>query len=60
MYFWEVPKKQEIETQMTAVISRVEPSLDPTSHQVRVWAEIVNSPKDLVPGASVTMVHFPK
>lgn len=58
VYIWEVPTKQETGRQLTAVITRVEPTLDPSSHQVRVWAEVDNPPKDLVPGANVTMVQF--
>ena len=60
VYFWDVPKKEEIDNQITAVITRVEPTLDPSSHQVRVWAEVQNPPKDLIPGANVSMVYLPK
>lgn len=58
VYIWEIPARQETARQLTAVVTRVEPTLDPSSHQVRVWAEVENPPKDLVPGANVTMVQF--
>ncbi len=60
VYVWAVPPREETARQLTAVITRVEPALDPSSHQVRVWAELDNPPPDLVPGVNVTMVQFPK
>ncbi len=60
VYIWAVPPKEETARQLTAVVTLVEPILDPSSHQVRIWAEVDNPPKDLVPGANVTMVQFPK
>ncbi len=57
VYVWKMPDKAEIERQLKATITRVESTLDSSSHQVRVWAELDN-PGDLMPGANVTMVRF--
>src|SRR5262249_31741683 len=60
VYIWELPPKEQTTRRLTAVLTLVEPILDPSSHQVRVWAEVENPPEDLTPGSSVTMVQFPQ
>jgi WD40 repeat protein len=55
---WTMPDKQEIEQLRTAKIVFIDPAIDSTSHQTRIWAELDNS-DGLKPGVTVTIVAYP-
>lgn len=55
---WDTPKEDEIK-QLTGELTYIEPALEANGHQIKVWAEIVN-PGNLYPGATVTLVVYPK
>lgn len=57
---WPVPTKEEIERQLTAPVVLIERSVESTSHQVRIWAEIQNPDARLIPGSTVTMAVYPE
>lgn len=59
VFVWDMPTKEEIEKRLTAKVVRVEPDLS-SSKQVRVWAELVNPDKRLLPGSTVTLVAYPQ
>lgn len=56
---WPVPTQLESARHMTATITNIEKDVDPSSRQVRIWAELEDT-KGLLPGASVTMVYYPQ
>lgn len=60
IYFWDVPSKEEIEQVITAEITFIDPSVEASARQVRVWAELANPGQKLMPGTTVTMVAYPK
>ncbi|GIW81812.1 MAG: hypothetical protein KatS3mg105_3619 [Gemmatales bacterium] len=57
---WEIPTKEEIEQQREAEIVFLDRALDASSSQLRIWARVDNSQGDLLPGASVTLVRYPR
>jgi WD40 repeat protein len=59
VYVWEVPAKEEVERQYIARITYVEPVVESSKGQVRIWAELPNPDLRLVPGTSATMVVYP-
>lgn len=56
---WPMPSKEEIGTKLTARLTLVEQSIEGSSRQVRVWAELEN-PGWLVPGSTATLVVLPE
>jgi WD40 repeat protein len=63
VFVWEMPKKDEIEHLLTAVVTYIEPAVESTQRQVRIWAEMDNpnyKQSRLIPGMSVTMVAYPQ
>jgi WD40 repeat protein len=56
---WDLPDKKEVQERLTATITMVEPSLDTASREVRVWAELDNKDRRLLPGQGATMVVYP-
>jgi hypothetical protein len=58
---WAMPDKKQIEEkQLTGTVSLVEPSLDASSRQVRLWVEVDNKYGWLIPGGTATIVIPPK
>ena len=55
-----MPDKKQIEEKLTGRVSLVEPSLDASSRQVRLWAEVDNKYGWLIPGGTATIVIPPK
>ncbi len=53
---WKMPSQDEIDTRLTAHISLIERSLDLSSRQVRIWANLDKPPEWVVPGGTATMV----
>lgn len=60
IYVWDVPTKEEVEQVITAEIVFIDPSVEASARQVRVWAELANPGHKLMPGTTVTMVAYPK
>jgi WD40 repeat protein len=56
---WSIPAREEVERQVTAEVTLIERSVEPTAGQVRVWAELPNPDGRLLPGTTVTMVIYP-
>jgi len=56
---WDLPDKKEVQERLTATVTLVEPSLDTASREVRIWAELDNKDRRLLPGQSATMVASP-
>jgi WD40 repeat protein len=54
---WDMPSREEIELRIPATISLVEHSIE--ANQVRVWADLKESPAWLVPGSKATIVVVP-
>lgn len=52
---WPVPAQEEIEQQLSAEVTLLEESLDSSTRQVRIWAELPNRGVRLLPGGIVTM-----
>ncbi len=57
---WGMPDKKQIDERLTARVSLVEKSLDASSRQVRIWAEVDNKSGWLIPGGTATIVIPPK
>jgi WD40 repeat protein len=57
---WPVPTEREMNERITAELTLVEPSIDGSAGQVRLWAEMPNPGRRLLPGASVTLVIPPE
>jgi len=57
---WAMPEAKQIDEKLTAKVSLVEKSLDASSRQVRIWAEVDNKSGWLVPGGTATIVIPPK
>jgi WD40 repeat protein len=57
---WPLPTTEEIERQWLAELTLVERSVDSSSRQVRIWAEVANSKGQLLPGTSVTIAIYPQ
>jgi WD40 repeat protein len=57
---WSVPTPEELTSQLEAEITLVEPLVDPKSRRVRVWAEMDNPHGRLIPGATATLVSYPR
>ena len=55
---WPVPAGEEIDRQLTATVTLIEPAVESNGHQVRIWAELPN-PGGLLPGTTVTMILSP-
>lgn len=55
---WPAPTEEQ-RAPVRAKITFVEQAFDSNSRQVRVWAEL-DQPRDLMPGATATMVLYPK
>jgi hypothetical protein len=55
-----MPTQEEIEHQLTAVVTYIEKGVDSSVRQeVRIWAELDNKDGRLIPGWNVTMVAYP-
>ena len=52
--------KKQIEEKLTGTVSLVEPSLDASSRQVRLWVDVDNKYGWLIPGGTATIVIPPK
>lgn len=52
---WPAPSPAEVERQLTAQITLIEQAVASTSRQVRIWAEVPNPDRRLLPGATVTL-----
>lgn len=59
IFVWPMNFAGNFEQPLAAVLSNVEKSLDSSSHQVRIWAELDN-PGTLLPGGVVNMVRYPE
>lgn len=57
---WGVPSRQELDRQMTAKLTLVEPSVEAEGRKVRVWAEVDNSDGRLMAGDTATLVIYPQ
>jgi WD40 repeat protein len=57
---WAMPDKKQIEERLAARVSLVEKSLDASSRQVRIWADVDNTSGWLTPGGTATIVIPPK
>jgi WD40 repeat protein len=55
---WPLPTAQEVEQQRTAEIVRIEPALESSGRQVRIWAEVNNTDGRLLPGGSVNLAIY--
>ena len=56
---WRMPSQDEIDARLTAHVSLIERSINDSSRQVRIWAELVEPPPWVVPGGTATMVLAP-
>jgi WD40 repeat protein len=56
LYIWKMPNEQEIASRLTARIVRVERSLDNSSQQVPIWAELDKHEDWISAGGHATMV----
>jgi WD40 repeat protein len=56
---WAMPEPQQIDGQLWGKVSLVEQSLDASSRQVRIWAEVDNKYGWLIPGGTATIVIPP-
>lgn len=57
---WPVPSPAEIERQLLAIVTRIDPSVESSAGQVRIWAELANPDGRLLPGTTVTMAVYPQ
>jgi WD40 repeat protein len=57
---WAMPDPKQIEERLTGKVSLVDKTLDASSRQVRIWAEVDNKAGWLVPGGTATIVIPPK
>jgi WD40 repeat protein len=55
---WPAPP-EPMKKRLTAKIQMIEMYLDSNSRQVRIWADL-DDPQDLIPGATATMVVYPR
>lgn len=58
VFVWSLRPSTDEATPLKARVTHIERTLD--SRQIRVWAEIPNPGGRLLPGASVTLVHYPR
>jgi WD40 repeat protein len=57
---WTMPEKKEVESRLDGHLILVEKHLDTQSRQVRVWAELQETPSWLIPGSRATIVVLPQ
>jgi WD40 repeat protein len=57
---WTMPEKNEVESRLGGRLILVEKHLDTQSRQVRVWAELKETPSWLIPGSRATIVVLPQ
>ncbi len=57
---WVMPEKKEVESRLDGHLILVEKHLDTQSRQVRVWAELQETPSWLIPGSRATIVVLPQ
>jgi WD40 repeat protein len=57
---WTMPEKKEVESRLDGHLILVEKQLDTQSRQVRVWAELQETPSWLIPGSRATIVVLPQ
>jgi WD40 repeat protein len=53
---WSVPAERDLEEITMAELTHVEPAIDGGAGQVRIWAEMPNPGRRLLPGATVSLV----
>jgi WD40 repeat protein len=56
---WEMPSQEEATQELVATVTYVERALDTASRQIRIWAEIDNKARRLIPGNTATLVEYP-
>ena len=56
---WPLPGAGERGRPLTARVSLVEPAVDSSARQVRLWAEVTNPEGKLLPGTTVTLTAYP-
>ena len=60
LHLWPTPGEKEREHRFAARLTWIDPTVDPTGAQVRVWAELDNpAGSRLSPGTPATLVIFP-
>ena len=57
---WPLPSTQEVEQVITAELTLIEPAVESSARQVRVWAEVPNPAGRLLPGTTVTVTVYPR
>jgi WD40 repeat protein len=57
---WPIPSSQTIDRGVEAELTLVEPAIESSAGQVRVWAELSNPDNRLLPGSTVTVTIYPK
>ena len=55
---WPLPPAAQVERQLTARVTRIEPAVESSARQVRVWAEVANLDGRLLPGSTVTLAVY--
>jgi WD40 repeat protein len=57
---WPLPSRRTIEHQVTAEITLLEPVVESSNAQVRIWAEVDNRDGRLLPGTTATLAIYPQ
>lgn len=56
---WAVPPATEVERELTAEVVLVDPAVESSAGQFRVWAVLDNKDNRLLPGTTATLVIYP-
>lgn len=56
---WAVPPASEVERELTAEVNLVDPAVESSAGQFRVWAVLDNRDGRLLPGTTATLVIYP-
>jgi WD40 repeat protein len=57
---WPLPDRAEVERRRTAEVTLLEPALESSTPQVRIWAEADNTDGVLLPGGAATLTAYPQ
>lgn len=56
---WPLPAPRQLDAPLSAELTRLEPAVESSARQVRVWAEVANPEGKLLPGTTVTLAIYP-
>lgn len=57
---WPLPSRSEIEAQLHAEVVLIEQAVESSDRQVRIWAEVANAERRLLPGTTVRLAVYPE